>query len=188
MGGSDCFIHPLQAKYVKEAIASGRIAKKIGWIGAPDHYPASREVATVVPGAEQHFFDPIASDTATTHVLDANVPGWGAEFAIQGFDMLTLFRVTCHIVDAQGLIEEIKAFIGEDEKRTVFFEDLCGREKYGSDPLLYKRRDTLFYAPQNHVPWGEELLSRSFTVSRVEKVTYADTSITGVYYTLTRKT
>jgi len=187
MGASDGFILPLQAQYVKEAIASGRSAKKIGWIGAPAHYPPSRAVAEVVPDAEQHFFDPIASDTATTHMLDANVPGWGAEIASQGFDMLTLFRVTCHIVDPQGLIDEIKAFIGDDEKRTVIFEDLLGREKYGSDPLLYKTGDTQFYAPQNHVPWGEELLSQSFTVSRVVGLSYADKDITGVYYTLTRK-
>ena len=186
MGGSDGFILPLQGQYVRDAISSGRRARKIGWIGAPAHYAPSRSVAEVWPDIEQHFFDPIAVDTATTHKFDANVPGWGEEMANQGLQMLTLFRVTCHIVDAQGLINELRHFL-RDDGQTVIFEEIRGREKYGNDLLHYKNGEEQFYAPQNHVPWGEALLRENFTVDRRVMCTYADPDVTGVYYTLTRK-
>lgn len=186
MGASDGFILPLQAQYVKEAIASGRSAKKIGWIGVPAHYPPSRAVAEVVPDAEQHFFDPIAANSLNTHKFDANSEGWGADLAEQGFDMLTLFRVTCHIVDMQGLINEIRGFLNSDH-RTVLFEDFQGDKKPDNDTIVYRLGDTQYVAHNRPILWGEERLLDNFNVTLHTKFFNAHTNITSMYYTLTRK-
>ncbi len=186
MGASDGVILPIQEQYTREVIRSGRPVKKIGWIGAPRHYPPSHAIESEWPSIEQHFFDPIAENTLSTHKFDANSEGWGADLAEQGFDMLTLFRVTCHIVDTQGLINEIRGFLNSDHC-TVLFEDFQGDKKPDNDTIVYRLGDAQYVAHNRPIFWGEERLLDNFNVTLHTKFFNAHTNITSMYYTLTRK-
>ena len=185
MGGSDGIVLPRQTDYIKKTISSGRSAKKIAWIGAPLPYRPSEAVRAAFPETEQHFLDPIAADTARTRCFDANERGWGRELASQGFDMLVMFRVACHITDTSALVSELDDFLSDDN-RTVVFEDMRGRSKYKTNGVLYKLGGREFNAPENHESHAPMLVER-FSVLDRETVTYADADITGHYLTLARK-
>lgn len=184
MGASDGIVLPLQAEYAKRTIAS-RGSKKIAWIGAPLPYPPSEAVRAAFPQIEQHFLDVIASDTETSRTFDANSRGWGRELASQGFDMLIMFRVACHITDTSALVSELSDFLDNDS-RAVVFEDLRGRSKYKTNGVLYKLGSREFNAPEHHER-HEDMIVESFNVFGRETVTYADPDITGLYLTLARK-
>ena len=185
MGMSDGIILPLQAQYAKRTVSSARRASKVAWIGAPLPYPPSEEVRSSFPSVEQHFLDPIAHDTETTRCFDANTIGWGRELAEQGFDMLLMFRVACHITDTQALVKELSDFLDSDD-RTVVFEDLRGREKYKTNGVLYKFNGKEFNAPENHEQHAN-LIVQHFKILDSATVQYADPDITGLYLTLARK-
>ncbi len=187
MGASDGVILPIQEQYTREVIRSGRPVKKIGWIGAPRHYLPSLAIASEWPSIEQHFFDPIAANSLDTHKFDANSEGWGSALAEQGFDMLTLFRVTCHIVDMQCLINEIRDFLNSDH-RTVLFEDFQGNNNPDNDTIVYRLGDSQYVAYNRPILWGEERLRDNFNVTLHTEFFNERTNITSMYYTLTRKT
>ncbi len=184
MGASDGIVLPLQAEYAKRAIAIHG-SKKIAWIGAPLPYSPSEAVRAAFPQIEQHFLDPIASNTATTQCFDVNTSGWGKELAAQGFDMLIMFRVAIHIADTTALVSELSDFL-ESEVRKVIFEDMRGISKYKQTTTTYRLHGKEFHALQNHEQ-HEALISESFNVFGRETVTYADPDITGLYLTLARK-
>lgn len=181
MGASDHFTLPLQAQYLLENVLQKRTFKKIAWLGVPHPYYPSQKVSEKFPNIEQHYYDIIAVESEYTHVWNMNDVGWGSKLRDEGFDVITLFRVTLHALDSAHLINEIRDFTS-NTKNCVVFEDMVGRSK--NEPITYRRGDGYTFTSPTNCDEYVDQFKRIMKVSSIKNLPYGRGDLTGIFVVL----
>ena len=125
MGASNYFILPIQTNYLLSTLDKDlKNATKVAWLGAIQQYATSVQIEQAHPNIKNYYFDRFTQNNTDkrTHIWDINEEGWGNRFKQEGFQILTMFRMTIFAQNKEKLLNEIVDFLVGTNNLVVYEE------------------------------------------------------------------